>query len=349
MGYVLTDSPHDLASKAEKSPVKPEPVFAERCVLTVDISIWANQIWLIASDKIQKILGSTGVEDGCVQVVHEARAKREATAIRRSYLSRLGVRSSQQSNAAKRSRAKLDCDFLESAVLFPSIKDESQDLLRSKLLQKLSYGGVLVPRSLRPPPHQTLIIFDWDDTLIPSSYLRCKYAGWSYIPDKERQLLKRIEEADRKLLELALSLGRTLIITNASDGWVEASTNAWMPGLLPLLQKIRIVSARSRYQDRFPNDMNKWKAAAFLEMRQQLNSETITNLVSLGDSEYEMEAAQAMGKEFQMSAVKLIKFSQLPTSEDLVKQLDLIVNQFESIVGSGSGIHVQVQWQRSRG
>jgi hypothetical protein len=39
-----------------------------------------------------------------------------------------------------------------------------------------------------------------------------------------------------------------MIITNAAEGWVEFSANRFMPSVVPCLEKVKIVSARARYE-----------------------------------------------------------------------------------------------------
>jgi hypothetical protein len=220
-----------------------------------------------------------------------------------------------------------------------------EDQARMKFLQKLSYKKVWSPRARRPPSHQTLIIFDWDDTLLCSSYMNYNYpkVGFRDLPEEEQRILKAIEEADVRLLKLALSLGQTFIITNAACGWVENTSRALLPSLVPLLQKVHVVSARSRYEAHYPNEVSKWKAETFLEVRRQLDSQVITNLVSLGDSEYEMDATQAMGREFQHATIKLVKFAQCPSPEELLRQLELVLEEFENIVSSGKSLQVKLR------
>lgn len=219
-----------------------------------------------------------------------------------------------------------------------------EEQARMKFLQKLSYERVWLPKAQRPPSHQTLIIFDWDDTLVCTSYMNMYgQAGLHSLSEMTRRTMKAIEDYDYKLLELALSLGRTFIITNAIGGWVEGSATAWAPSLLPLLQRVNVVSARSRYEAEYPHDVKKWKAETFLEIRRQLDSQVITNLISLGDSEYEMEATQAMGKEFQNATIKLVKFTQHPSPEELLKQLELVTEEFERIVGNAKNLRVRLQ------
>jgi hypothetical protein len=217
----------------------------------------------------------------------------------------------------------------------------NEDQARMKFLQKLSYEGVWLPKPQRAPSHQTLIIFDWDDTLLCTNFLS-RFEGLPVSQTILRQL-QACEEASGKLLQAALSLGQTFIITNAQTGWVESSAECWAPSLLPLIQKVHIVSARSKYEEEYPHDPMKWKNEAFLEVRRLLNSQVITNLVSLGDSEYEMEATQAMGKEFREATIKLVKFAETPSPEELLKQLEMVLNEFETIVGKAQSVRVRLQ------
>jgi hypothetical protein len=64
-----------------------------------------------------------------------------------------------------------------------------------------------------------------------------------------------------------------------------------MPTLVPILEKIPIISARSRYEQHFPNDFTKWKLYAFLETQEIIDEAYVTNIVALGDSMMEIDAA----------------------------------------------------------
>ena len=72
------------------------------------------------------------------------------------------------------------------------------------------------------------------------------------------------------MLELAVKFGRVYIITNACEGWVEFSCKRFMPDVLPVLDKITIISARAKYESRFPGQVPKWKLYAFLETETEL-------------------------------------------------------------------------------
>jgi len=38
-----------------------------------------------------------------------------------------------------------------------------------------------------------------------------------------------------------------------------------MPSIVPILEKITVISARARYESHFPGEVTKWKLNAFLE------------------------------------------------------------------------------------
>lgn len=60
-------------------------------------------------------------------------------------------------------------------------------------------------------------------------------------------------------------------------------------------------------------------------MQKQLNSQIIANLISIGDSDFEMVAVQVTGKEFEQ-AFMTIKFQQKRSPEELLTQLQLEIS-----------------------
>jgi len=248
------------------------------------------------------------------------------------------VRARSQTSDESDKSDKSEPDFEKSQADYE--KSQADDK-RMKYLQKLSYSGMWVPKPQRPPSHQTLIIFDWDDTLLCSSFLSS--LDGAVISPAAQQQLDDCAAASFKLLELAMSLAHTIIVTNGVTGWVESSAAHWAPSLLPLLRKVHIISARSRYEAIYPQNPMKWKAELFLDVRQQFNSQVITNLISIGDSDYEMEAAQTMAKEFEHAVIKLIKFAPKPSPEELSKQTEVAFGGLKRIVGKARSIHVKLR------
>merc|ERR1712039_782534 len=106
---------------------------------------------------------------------------------------------------------------------------------------------------------------------------------------------------------------------------------------------VRVISARTNYEPYFPGEVNKWKIQAFLEVQKQLDSQIITNLISLGDSNFEMEAVQVVGKEFAEALVKTIKFRENPSPEELLKQLELVSQKLERIVENARNLKIGLE------
>ncbi len=90
---------------------------------------------------------------------------------------------------------------------------------------------------------------------------------------------------------MAISNGKTYIITNAAPGWVELSAKVYYSSVEPLLEKVSIISARGEFEGQFPGNFEQWKVHAFGKLEKSLAPEAITNIVALGDSQVEMVAA----------------------------------------------------------
>ncbi len=66
-----------------------------------------------------------------------------------------------------------------------------------------------------------------------------------------------MEKQVRDLLKKSLSIGKTFIITNAGEGWVENSSAKFMPKLYKEIiddnKELTIISARKLYEKKFPS------------------------------------------------------------------------------------------------
>lgn len=110
---------------------------------------------------------------------------------------------------------------------------------------------------------ETCIVFDWDDTLLSSSWLANNNLTLETdIPSEYAEQLRELEKSVSLVLERALVCGRVIIITNSDFGWVELSCRKFIPSILPLIYRIKIISARSIYQLMFPEPVD-WKVHAF--------------------------------------------------------------------------------------
>ena len=83
----------------------------------------------------------------------------------------------------------------------------------------------------KPKSHNSLIIFDWDDTLLCSSYLTPEgiFKDDMVFTEKDLNKLRSLDETVFKILSFAIENSSTYIITNAAPGWVEYSAERFYP------------------------------------------------------------------------------------------------------------------------
>jgi len=208
---------------------------------------------------------------------------------------------------------------------------------------KVCDSGPWSPASTTVGPEiETLIVFDYDDTLLCTSFLQLFYQEQP-LPASVEQQLRRLEVAACSLLELALRWGHVLIISNAVDGWVEYSAMQWLPGLVPFLKRVRVISAQSKYADLYPGQNSQWKAKAFMDLQEELDLGSVMNIVSMGDSWFERDAACALGNKFTQAFTKTIKFKEKPSPEELRKELELLALKFEKIMDADRNLTINLE------
>lgn len=220
--------------------------------------------------------------------------------------------------------------------------------MRNNYLSKLIQKKIWTP-TLKKKLHNSLIIFDWDDTLMPTSFLYpngdIRFRN-EFLSDLEnQQKLKKLDENVFNLLSLAVKKSDTYIITNAQKGWVQFSAKKNLPKTYFLLMKsgIKIISAREFYEKIFPGDLRQWKIETFLKFSDVFDRNLITNIISLGDSKFEMDAAKTLHKRFSNAFIKNVKFKETPNLNDLIKQLELIIRKFPLIFSTVKNLTIRLE------
>lgn len=99
-------------------------------------------------------------------------------------------------------------------------------------------------------PEQTIILFDWDDTLCPSNWIRENRPALSFFKpapqdEKYQRPLRELQGHVEATLKLAMKMGKVIIVTNAMEPWVETSCRNFLPSLMPIVSQIPVIYARS--------------------------------------------------------------------------------------------------------
>ena len=101
---------------------------------------------------------------------------------------------------------------------------KSGNEIRQSYISKLIAMKVMNP-NMKPKQHNSIIIFDWDDTLLPTSFLTPGgvYNEEMVLSDECKGKFAKIEQLVFLILNDALEKGNVYIITNSGKGWVEYS------------------------------------------------------------------------------------------------------------------------------
>ena len=190
--------------------------------------------------------------------------------------------------------------------------------------------------------YNTIIIFEWDDTLFPTSFLTPFriFDENMNLSDNEKNNLLKLEQAALKILTKSVERGEVFIITNAINGWVENSAHRFYPNISQILEKIKIIYAKEKYEKIFPGNAKQWKIEAFSSLQNNFDKKLVTNIICIGDSLFEMEAGKILASKFKQAYIKSIKFKEKPKLDELLEQLESFCAQFDSIYSSIKNIDI---------
>eukprot|EP00929_Paragymnodinium_shiwhaense_P121078 TRINITY_DN93198_c0_g1_i1.p2 TRINITY_DN93198_c0_g1~~TRINITY_DN93198_c0_g1_i1.p2 ORF type:complete len:316 (+),score=62.45 TRINITY_DN93198_c0_g1_i1:244-1191(+) len=242
---------------------------------------------------------------------------------------------------------RLDLSKIEGFSTASTRSENSNELSPLSLCDSASASWT--PR-VQYTPDQTVIIFDWDDTLCPTSV--CAQGLDDVDMEFDRAALSQLaKEAAEALRQAAQVADKVVIVTNAGEGWVEWSCAEWLPELLPALENVEVVSARSMWEPQGVTSPTEWKERTFEQVvdtffaRQPFQN--IKNIVCVGDAPYEHEAlARVVFKEQSQGnwcRSKSVKFMIQPSVESLTNELQMLQANLEDVVAQDEDLYLNYQ------
>mmetsp|Transcript_11112 Transcript_11112/g.25165 ORF Transcript_11112/g.25165 Transcript_11112/m.25165 type:complete len:262 (+) Transcript_11112:86-871(+) len=205
---------------------------------------------------------------------------------------------------------------------------------------------------LGPSSKDTITIFDWDDTLLPTTWIEAQ--GLSVddacqLSEKQKAKLGEFAQQAMRTLETAMNHGEVVLVTNAEEGWVELSSKKFMPALYALLRHegVRVVSARSTYEPQGVMSASEWKFLAFHDeiarfCEAGLAGQRPANVISIGDSPHEREALIRATDCLPNSCIKALKLAHHPGIDELLKQHQIVGGCFREIACHGGHLDVNI-------
>jgi hypothetical protein len=211
----------------------------------------------------------------------------------------------------------------------------------------MSENKETIETSDEPPENKshemTVIYFDWDDSLCPTSFLNSQNNNKL---NNYEQELNELSDIIIKLFSNIIKMSTSdhpislSIVTNAEEGWVEMSSQKYMPKLYTYLMfnnnNIDIISARTQYSSLLNQEPFLWKYYAFVSILNsvcQFNSifNKKFNIISIGDSSAERNALKKLQENFINSTCKSIKLADSQELNMAISQLKLLLSYWDNL------------------
>ena len=239
-------------------------------------------------------------------------------------------------------------DISSESLLIKRTNIKNENKLKSIKLRNSYYTKLVLSEILtfqKIPKVTNIFIFDWDDTLMCTSFVApCGVLNIEDMKQNDKLNMKNLDQLVSALLIKSMEKGEVFIITNAAYGWVEFSSKKLYPLTYNILKRIKIISARGMCEKKYPGDYRQWKTQAFIETMKESNINLLktTNIISFGDSIIELEASHKLKDIFADGYIKTIKFKENPQPAELIKELKIINNQFDIILSNNRNLSIKV-------
>jgi hypothetical protein len=179
--------------------------------------------------------------------------------------------------------------------------------------------------------NNTLIIFDWDDTLFPTSWLIKNGIKLNILTDVKKYKLyfNELDIVLHNLLHKSISLGKVIIVTNAMKEWVMMSKSI-LPKTSQLIDNnIEVISAREIFNKKY--SMEEWKKNVFHHIITRYVM-WANQIISFGDAMYEYNAIVSLNNVIKKNTyLKIVKLMASPNFDDLIDQLNVMSKSINDI------------------
>lgn len=174
-----------------------------------------------------------------------------------------------------------------------------------------------------------LIIWDWDDTMCPTSWILDRGINLSKSADVTKYLIffAKLDLVLYKIMNQLLQMGDVYIVTNATMKWIKASSDV-LPNVQRMLQtKIPVISAREKWSKLYPDNNTIWKENVFEELS---SNKDYNQILSFGDAYHEFKALVNLFN--HETILKSIRFKSTPSYNELVSELEIIAERIIDIM-----------------
>lgn len=220
---------------------------------------------------------------------------------------------------------------------------------------------------------RALILFDWDDTLCPTSWIEDHPELGKFFeapmtsPRKSEDTWSKLKELSRavaNLVSTALTLGDVALVTLAERPWVPVAIQEFMPEVGAEVAALDVFYARElAAQGPIDPGLCPWTTMKRLAMQEAMKTMEAQygvggelswkSFISVGDSEVEKRAAQQLGTACKargkVTWTKTVKFAAQPDVTHLISEVRAMNDQIVGLVAHPGHKDVNVmEWLSER-
>ena len=177
--------------------------------------------------------------------------------------------------------------------------------------------------------HETLFLFDWDDTLLCSSFISFKKFNLS---QEELKLIGELGKLVFEFITECIKKGTVIIMTNSNESWVKLTATELMKMDPIIFKDINIISTRDIYEKQ-KISKNQWKKIAFKEIIKNYDNK-IKNLVCASDMPEDIEIFKNITEKYSEINVSTVKFKINPSPNIMIKEIKIMKESLDKLIGS---------------
>lgn len=182
---------------------------------------------------------------------------------------------------------------------------------------------------------ESLIMYDWDDTIAPTTWLQNVVMA----SEDFSVFSEALAEHTRLITEVLLAshaVSRVCIVTLCTERWLRLNFDHFFIGIRDLLVRLGIKVVHCHYDEISAASLVESKRVAMRECLAEYYPDTSVrrNVLSIGDKHIEREALITLGDE--ASIFKTVKFREKPTHSHVEAQLKLLTPLLPELVAEKS-------------
>ncbi|CEM10204.1 unnamed protein product [Vitrella brassicaformis CCMP3155] len=210
------------------------------------------------------------------------------------------------------------------------------------------------------PPSFTVFLFDYDDTLFPTSAhdnVEEAVREGTMTDEEGRARLAKCAASALRLLERCVLRGQIIICSNGDRSWLAESLDGEAYQELRQFLKARaipVLSARQHatLQGLIEYDSGVWKRSCFGEILASLRQQGVapSHALSIGDAEHDLSALERNKEYLQHGGIMTkVQLKDQPTADDLAVQHSVLTTCLDELLEDDQTDNYEMAFEREKG